>query len=101
MITYCNIVVMVESRNSVRPYEYMDFSRRVGELWAPFCKLCFYYPVNDVSLFVPPLFSEVKKKLTDEIVDYINNLKISPEQKEELKKYYEKVWSLVHRVKYN
>lgn len=54
MITYCNIVVMIESRNSVRPYEYMDFSRRVGELWDPFCKLCFYYPVNDVSLFVPP-----------------------------------------------
>jgi hypothetical protein len=95
MITYCNIVVMIESRNSVRPYEYMDLSRRVGELWDPFCKLCFYYPVNDVSLFIPPLFSEVKKKLTDEIVDYINNLNISPEEKEEPKKYYEKVWSLV------
>ena len=95
MITYCNIVVMIESRNSVRPYEYMDFSRRVGELWDPFCKLCFYYPVNDVSLFIPPLFSEVKKKLTNEIIDYINNLNISPEEKEELKKYYEKVWSLV------
>ena len=95
MITYCNIVVMIESRNSVRLYEYMDFSRRVGELWDPFCKLCFYYPVNDVSLFVPPLFSEVKKKLTDEIVDYINNLNITPEEKEELNKYYDKVWSLV------
>ncbi|MDP3149594.1 MAG: hypothetical protein Q8N83_10750 [Ignavibacteria bacterium] len=95
MITYCNIVVMIESRNSVRPYEYMDFSRRVGELWDPFCKLCFYYPINDVSLFVPPLFSEVKKKLTDEIVDYIDSLNITLEEKEELKKYYDKVWSLV------
>ncbi|HAO08490.1 MAG TPA: hypothetical protein DCQ50_16260 [Chryseobacterium sp.] len=95
MITYCNIVVMIESRNSVRPYEYMDFSRRVGELWDPFCKLCFYYPVNDVSLFIPPLFSEVKKKLTDEIVDYINNLNIAPEAKGDLIKYYDKVWSLV------
>lgn len=73
----------------------MDFSRRVGELWDPFCKLCFYYPVNDVSLFVPPLFSEVKKKLTDEIVDYIDSLNITLEEKEELKKYYNKVWSLV------
>ena len=86
---------MIESRNSVRPYEYMDFSRRVGELWDPFCKLCFYYPVNDVSLFVPPLFSEVKKKLTDEIVDYIDSLNITLEEKEDLKKYYNKVWSLV------
>ena len=95
MITYCHIVVMIESRNSVRPYEYMDFSRRVGELWDPFCKLCFYYPNNDVSLFVPPLFSEVKKKLTDEIIEYIDNLNISDEEKQELKSYYDKVWSLV------
>ena len=95
MISYCHIVVMIESRNSVRPYEYMDFSRRVGELWDPFCKLCFHYPINDISLFVPPLFSEVKKKLTDEIIDYISTLKITEEQKEDLKKYYEKVWSLV------
>lgn len=95
MVTYCNIVVMIESRNSVRPYEYMDFSRRVGELWDPFCKLCFYYPVNDVSLFIPPLFSEVKKELTNEITTFIDGLTIIFEEKEELKKYYDKVWSLV------
>ncbi len=95
MITYCNIVVMIESRNAVRPYEYMDFSRRVGELWDSFCKLCFYYPVNDVSLFIPPLFSEVKKSLVNEIEYYINKLNISTEEKDELKKYYDKVWSLV------
>ena len=62
MITYCNIVVMIENRNSVRPYEYMDFSRRVGELWHPFCKLCFYYPINNLSLFIPPLFRKSKRK---------------------------------------
>jgi hypothetical protein len=95
MITYCNIVVMIESRNSVRPYEYMDFSRQVGELWDPFCKLCFYYPINDISLFIAPLFSEVKKKMTSEIFNYIENLKINIEEKQELKTYYDKVWSLV------
>jgi hypothetical protein len=95
MITYCNIVVMIESRNSVRPYEYMNFSRRVGELWDPFCKLCFYYPINNLSLFIPPLFSEVKKKITDEITDYIDNLPLSIEDKQALKTYYAKVWSLV------
>jgi hypothetical protein len=95
MVTYCHIVVMIESRNSVRPYEYMDFSRRMGELWDPFCKLCFYYPVNDVSLFIPPLFSEVKTKLTNEIEEYIDNLNITAPEKRELKSYYEKVWSLV------
>ena len=95
VITYCANVVMIESRNSVRPYEYMDFSRRIGELWDPFCKLCFYYPTNDISLFVPPLFSEVKKKFTSEIVDYIDRLNVTVEQKAELKRYYDKVWSLV------
>lgn len=86
---------MIESRNSVRAYEYMDFSRRVGELWDPFCKLCFYYPINDISLFVPPLFSEVKRKLTSEIVEYIQNLTIADEEKTVLREYYDKVWSLV------
>lgn len=95
MITYCHIVIMIESRNSVRPYEYMDFSRRVGELWDPFCQLCFDFPLKDLSLFVPPLFSEVKKKLSDEIVNYIDTLNITPEQKAQLKEYYDKVWSLV------
>ena len=95
MINYCNIVIMIESRNSVRAYEYMDFSRRVGELWDPFCKLCFYYPINNIQLFVPPLFSDVKKQLTDEIIQYINKLNISGDEKAELKAYYEKVWSLV------
>ena len=86
---------MIESRNSVRPYEYMDFSRRIGELWDPFCKLCFYYPINDLSLFIPPLFSEVKNKMTDEIADYIDRLTITEKEKQELKWYYAKVWSLV------
>lgn len=95
LITYCNIVVMIESRNSVRPYEYMDFSRRVGELWDPFCKLCFYHSIKDVTLFVPPLFSEVKGKLSNEIDEYIDSLHLTPEQKADLKIYYNKVWGLV------
>ncbi len=86
---------MLESRNDVWPYEYMTFSRRIGELWEPFCKLCFAYPINKVTLFIPPLFSEVKKKLSDEIEVYIDKLKISKEEKEQLKKYYYKVWGLV------
>lgn len=95
MITYTNYIVMLESRNDVWPYEYMTFSRRIGELWEPFCKLCFAYPINKVTLFIPPLFSEVKKKLSDEIEVYIDKLKISREEKEQLKRYYSKVWGLV------
>ena len=76
MITYTNDVVMLEARNSVWEYEYMAFSRRVGELWEPFCKLCFNFPLTNIRLFVPPLFSEVKQNLTTEINTYIDGLKI-------------------------
>lgn len=95
IITYANYIVMLESRNDVWPYEYMTFSRRIGELWEPFCKLCFAYPINKVTLFIPPLFSDVKKKLANEIEVYIDKLKISKLEKEQLKKYYHKVWGLV------
>lgn len=37
MITYTNDVVMLEARNDILQYEYMSFSRRIGELWEPFC----------------------------------------------------------------
>ena len=52
MVTYCNYVVMLEIRHSVWPYEYMAFSKRIGKLWEPFCKLAFEYPINDLELFV-------------------------------------------------
>jgi hypothetical protein len=95
MITYASYIVMLEARNDVWPYEYMTFSRRIGELWEPFCKLCFSYPIKNVSLFIPPLFSEVKQKLSTEIEVYIDKLKISTDEKVQLKKYYNKVWGLV------
>ena len=95
MIHYVSYVVMLDSRNDIWPYDFMSFSRRIGELWEPFCKLCFEFPLSEATLFIPPLFSQVKEKLTREIDDYINQLDITVEQKKELKSYYDKVWSLV------
>ena len=96
MITYANYVVMLEAKNDVWPYEYMAFTRRIGELWEPFCLLCWEYPLNDkLNYFVPPLFKDVKKKLTKEINDFIDGLKISEKKKSELRDYYQKVWTLV------
>ena len=95
MITYTNDVVMLESRNSVWEYEYMAFSRRVGELWEPFCKLCFAYPSTNIRSFIPPLFSEVKRNLTTEINTYIDGLRLGTNDRNQLKKYYDKVWNLV------
>lgn len=96
IITYTNYIVMIESRNDVWAYDYMAFSRRIGELWEPFCQLCWEYPINKrISYFIPPLFRDVKKKLSEEIEDFINSLKIYRKDKDELKKYYQKVWTLV------
>ena len=95
MVTYASYVIMLEFRNTVWPYEYMAFSRRIGEIWEPFCKLCFEYPVVDINLFVPPLFNDVRKNMVAEIENYIEKLTITEEQKIELKKYYNKVWALV------
>ncbi len=95
MITYTNDVVMLETRNSIWEYEYMTFSRRVGELWEPFCKLCFTYPLTNIRSFVPPLFDEVRQNLTNEISNYIDGLRIKANEKAQLKRYYNKVWGLV------
>jgi len=95
MVTYTSYVAMLEFRHAVWPYEYMAFSRRIGELWEPFCKLCFEYPINDIQLFVPPLFADVRDSMAQEITEYIDSLNITQKQKTELKKYYRKVWDLV------
>lgn len=96
LITYTNYIVMMESRNDVWPYEYMAFARRIGELWEPFCQLCWQNPINtDLSYFVPPLFKEVRDKLSKELEQFIKKLKISDKEQEELRRYYQKTWVLV------
>jgi hypothetical protein len=96
MISHCANVVMLEARNLVWPYDYMTFSRRVGELWEPFCNDCFEYPLReDVALFVPPVFNDIRRRLAREIRDFIAGLPLNDDQKAALLNYYDKVWSLV------
>jgi hypothetical protein len=93
--TYSGQVAMLELRNELRPYEYMDFSRRVGELWEDFIRLVFKHAPSKLGDFVPPLFSEVRTRLRQEITDYIDALTLSAAEKTELLAYYNKVWILV------
>ncbi|MEX0727109.1 MAG: hypothetical protein WD065_12610 [Planctomycetaceae bacterium] len=96
LLMHCTNVVMLETRNEVWPYEFMAFSRRIGELWEPFVTTCFDKPVrNDVSLFVPPLFKEIRKRLATEVREFIQNLSISEEDKNTLLTYYDQAWQLV------
>ena len=96
LLMHCSNVVMIEKRNEQWPYDYMAFSRRIGELWEPFCAACFEFPVRgDVALFVPPLFQEVKNRLGREIRDFIERLDIRDEDRGALLQYYNQVWQLV------
>lgn len=95
MITYVTYVVMLEYRNKVWNYEYMAFSRRIGELWEPFCKLPFEYPVNELNLYIPPNIEDVKKTLKDEISALVNSLTIQKCDKEKLLNYYQSIWALI------
>ena len=79
--TYSGQVAMLELRNEIRPYEYMDFSRRMGELWEDFITIVFDHAPASLGYFVPPLFSEVRTRLRQEITDYINALTLSAAEK--------------------
>ncbi len=95
LINYVTNVVMLEYRNKVWNYDYMAFSRRIGEIWEPFCKLPFYYPVNNLSIYEPPKFEDVKNNLKIEIQEYIDKLKITNDEKKELINYFKSAWALV------
>jgi hypothetical protein len=51
---YCALVVNLESRNQIVAYDYMDFSRRIGEVWEDFCKVCWESAIL-MSLWPPTL----------------------------------------------
>ena len=95
MITYTSNVVMLESRNKMWKYEYMAFARRIGELWEPFCKLPFEYPIKKLDIIEPPKFVDVQNKIQKSAIDYINGLDVSEKIKEELIRHFEIPWSMV------
>jgi hypothetical protein len=95
MTQYAGYVALIDDRNHIWPYEFMAFSRRMGELWQGFCLLPFEYPLRPLKLIVPPLFSDVRQSLHGELADYIERLPLAEAQKQELHQYYRKVWMLV------
>ena len=95
LLTYASYIVMLEYRNMVWEYEYMAFARRIGELWEPFCKLAFDFPVKELTLIDPPDFDEVQTRIKNDATEYIDSLDLSDEIKEELKRHYDVPWTMV------
>ena len=95
IITYASYIVMLEYRNKVWPYEYMAFARRIGELWEPFCKLPFEYPMKKLKLIKPHDFNKVQAEMRKKATDYISALNVTEQEKRLLTYYYSIPWSLV------
>ena len=67
---YCGIVINLQERHRFRPYEYMDLSRRMGELWQTFCAAAWSFsPSKDIKIYEPPKFEEIKGALIDQITE--------------------------------
>lgn len=68
ILQYCFSVASLEYRHKVWPYEYMAFSRRVGELWESFCRAAWDHPSRPSVARIPaPAFGSVRKALFDRI----------------------------------
>lgn len=93
--TYASYVVMLEARNRVWAYDYMAFSRRIGELWEPFCKLAFEFPLKQLTIISPPRFEDVQSSIRSELMAYIESLPLKDEEKAELGERCGLPWSLV------
>lgn len=94
-ITYASYIVMLDARNSVWPYEYMSFARRIGELWEPFCKIPFIFPLKELTIINPPVFQNVQNKIKKDANDYIDSLQLDEDTKLELKHHYNVPWTMV------
>lgn len=95
MLSYVAYIVMLEYRNKAWPYEYMAFSRRIGEIWEPFCKLPFIYPAKDLKIVNPLVFEDVQNGLDETFKEYIASLRLVDAQKARILQYYNEVWKLV------
>lgn len=81
IVQYCCTVVGLEYRHRVWPYEYMAFSRRIGELWEAFCRTAWTYPADQtVARIDAPNFGDVRNALLERITvnlgDHANSREI-------------------------
>ena len=74
--SYQTYLAQLETRNSVWQYEYMAFSRRIGEMWEPFAKLPFLYS-DEVTLESAPLYETVIRRNETEIKNYVSQFEMN------------------------
>lgn len=95
LINYVSNIVMLECRNEVWEYDYMTFSRRIGELWEPFCKLTFEHAIRPLEIIKPPKFEDFEENAKNKGLEFIQELVLEEAIKKELIEYYTIPWSFV------
>lgn len=86
IVQYCFTCLSLEERHNVWNYDFMAFSRRIGELWERFCSVAWDYSTI-ATRFSAPNFSTVKNAITSraqtlsagcpkqqEIIDLVDDL---------------------------
>lgn len=90
VIQYCCTVVGLEYRHRVWPYEYMAFSRRIGELWEAFCRTAWTYPIDPtVTRMDAPDFAKVREDLLERITGNLGAHKNTAEIMEDVSTLFE------------
>ncbi len=64
---YSYIVSILETRHKIKPYNDIEFSRRIGELWESFCKLSLNNPFSTIRTIKPVELSLFYKKLKNDL----------------------------------
>ncbi len=95
-VFYCSLVVNLETRNKVVAYDYMDFARRIGELWEAFCMVCWEAPVNQkLRRLKPQIFKSVKEAL---LRDFADLAKSAGQARAAIVREYEKAIDLLGNI---
>lgn len=90
VVQYCCTAVGLEYRHRVWPYEYMAFSRRIGELWEAFCCTAWTYPTDPtVRRIEAPDFADVRRSLLNRMTHNIGAHEKSKEIMEDVATLFE------------
>lgn len=94
-INYSSYIAMLELRNEIWEYEYMAFSRRIGELWEKFIKLIFDYAPNNLHQFLPPQYEDVENLIRCNFNSYIEVLPLTDCHKKDIIRRYDDLLQLL------
>lgn len=90
---YCYVISMLETRHKILPYNDIEFSRRVGEVWEKFCNLILQNQFSSTRTLSEPQTSEFFQKLDTDIDDLT-----TPDEPKKLKELKDLISSLIGNI---